>query len=150
MSGNTWPQSSQLAEPLWTDPGVKIGISVRELISTKKKKKKKKKKNTDGEWMNILPKFLQAGEKATTTLWSGDGHRLANAAAIIKLINCRMLEAWQRKMFHLLPGNRQFCLTGSVLSWTLSQCMLFPPHLWWRWNSGHLLASRSKRSLQIL
>ena len=34
LSGNTRPQSSQLAEPLWTDPGVKSGISVRELIST--------------------------------------------------------------------------------------------------------------------
>ena len=33
-SGNTQPQSSQLAEPLWTDPGVKSGISVRVLIST--------------------------------------------------------------------------------------------------------------------
>ena len=32
-SGNTRPQSSQLAEPLWTDPGVKSGISVHELIS---------------------------------------------------------------------------------------------------------------------
>ena len=33
------PQPSQLGEPLWTDPGVKSGISVRKLISTKKKKK---------------------------------------------------------------------------------------------------------------
>ena len=40
-SGNTRPQSSQLAEPLWTDPGVKSGISVREPISISKKKKKK-------------------------------------------------------------------------------------------------------------
>ena len=31
-SGNTRSQSSQLAEPLWTDPGLKSGISVRELI----------------------------------------------------------------------------------------------------------------------
>ena len=35
------PQSSQLAEPLWTGPGIMSGISVRELISTSKKKKKK-------------------------------------------------------------------------------------------------------------
>ena len=28
-SGNTLSQSSQLAEPLWTDPGQKSGISVR-------------------------------------------------------------------------------------------------------------------------
>ena len=41
MSGNTRPQSSQLAEPLWTDPGIKSGISVREIISTLKKKKRR-------------------------------------------------------------------------------------------------------------
>ena len=34
LSGNIWPQSSQLVEPLWTDPGIKSGINVRELIST--------------------------------------------------------------------------------------------------------------------
>ena len=45
-SGNTWSQSSQLAEPLWTDPGLKRGISLRELIPTLKKKKKK---NAGGE-----------------------------------------------------------------------------------------------------
>ena len=32
--------SSQLADPLWTDPGITSGISVRELISTEKKKKR--------------------------------------------------------------------------------------------------------------
>ena len=31
---------NQLAEPLWTDPGLKGGISVRELISNKKSFKK--------------------------------------------------------------------------------------------------------------
>ena len=41
-SGNMRPQLCQLAEPPWTDPGVKSGISVRELISTKKKKREKK------------------------------------------------------------------------------------------------------------
>ena len=39
LSENTRPQSSQLAGPLWTDPGIKSGISVHELISTSKKKK---------------------------------------------------------------------------------------------------------------
>ena len=33
LSGNIRPQSSQLAEPLWTDPDIKSEISVRELIS---------------------------------------------------------------------------------------------------------------------
>ena len=39
-SGNTRSQSSQLAEPPWTDPGLNSGISLYELISTLKKKKK--------------------------------------------------------------------------------------------------------------
>ena len=34
LSGNTRLQPSQLAELLWTDPGLKSGISLRELIST--------------------------------------------------------------------------------------------------------------------
>ena len=34
LSGNIRPRSSQLAEPLWTDPGIKSGISVHELTST--------------------------------------------------------------------------------------------------------------------
>ena len=36
--GNIQPQSSQLAKPLWTDPRINSGISVRELISALKKK----------------------------------------------------------------------------------------------------------------
>ena len=39
LSGNIWPQSSQLAEPLWTDSGIKSEISMRELVFTSKKKK---------------------------------------------------------------------------------------------------------------
>ena len=31
-------RSSQLAEPLWTDPGLKSGISVRKLASTSKER----------------------------------------------------------------------------------------------------------------
>ena len=60
-SGNTRLQSSQLAEPLWTDPGLKSGISVCELISTKKKKKKKA--QAGNELSNILPKSSHAREK---------------------------------------------------------------------------------------
>ena len=36
LSGNTQPQSSQLVEPLRTDPGIKGGINVHELISNEK------------------------------------------------------------------------------------------------------------------
>ena len=40
LSGNTQLHSSQLTEPLWTDPGLKSGIKVGKLISTSKKKSK--------------------------------------------------------------------------------------------------------------
>ena len=59
-SGNTRPQSSELAEPLWTDPGLKSEISVRELISAKKKKKKAQAGN---DLSNILPKSSHARKK---------------------------------------------------------------------------------------
>ena len=42
LSENIRPQSSPLAEPLWTDSGVKSRISARELISATKKEKKRK------------------------------------------------------------------------------------------------------------
>ena len=42
LSGNTRPQSSQLAEAPRTDPGIKSGIGVRKLISALKKINKKK------------------------------------------------------------------------------------------------------------
>ena len=53
LSGNARPKSPQLAEPLWTDPGLKSRISVCELISTLKKKKKA---HAGNKWLSILPK----------------------------------------------------------------------------------------------
>ena len=46
----TLNQSSQLAEPLWTDPGIKSGTSVRELISPPPKKKKRRNAQVGSEW----------------------------------------------------------------------------------------------------
>ena len=65
LLGNSQPQSSQLAEPLWTDPGLKSGISVCELISTSKKQtnKKARKAQAGSEWSNTLPKFMQTRKK---------------------------------------------------------------------------------------
>ena len=57
----TFIQLSQLADPLWTDPGIKSWISVHELISTTKKKKKKA--QARNEWLNIFPKYSQARKK---------------------------------------------------------------------------------------
>ena len=51
----TLGQSSQFAEPLWTDRGLKSGISVRELISTLKQKAQ-----AGNELSNILPKSSHA------------------------------------------------------------------------------------------
>ena len=58
LSGNIQSQSSQLAEPRWTDPVIKSGISVRDLISTLKKNKSAAR--TD--WSNILPKYSPASK----------------------------------------------------------------------------------------
>ena len=59
---NIWPQSSQLAGPLWTDPGMKSGISAQELNSTWKKKRK----SVGGEWMvEHFPQIIASEEKAT-------------------------------------------------------------------------------------
>ena len=52
-SGNSWLQSSQLAEPLWAYPGLKIGINLCELIATLRKKTKA---HAGNELSNILPK----------------------------------------------------------------------------------------------
>ena len=71
LPGNIPRQSSQLAEPLWTDPGVKSGISVRKIISIKTTTTTttttKNKALAGNEWSNILPKSSQARKKSTTT-----------------------------------------------------------------------------------
>ena len=61
-TGNTWSQSSQLAEPLWNYPGLKSGISLRELIFSWKKKKEKA--QAGNELSNILQKYSHARKKA--------------------------------------------------------------------------------------
>ena len=58
-SGNVCPQSSQLAESLWTDPGLKSEIGVCELSPLKKKKK---------------PNPYNQGKNITSNLLFGDTH----------------------------------------------------------------------------
>ena len=50
--------SSQPTEPPWTDPGIKSGIGVGELISNSKEKVQ-----AWNEWLNILPKSSQVKKK---------------------------------------------------------------------------------------
>ena len=57
-SGNTRLQSSQLADPLWTDPGLKSGISARANLHTHTHTKKKA--QAGNEWLNILSNYFQA------------------------------------------------------------------------------------------
>ena len=64
-SRNTQPESSQVAEPLWTDPGSKSEISVRELISAQKKKKKKEKRRRAMNGQTFSPKPRKRGIKAS-------------------------------------------------------------------------------------
>ena len=62
-SGNTRSQLSQLAEPLWTDPGLKSGIRVRELTATFKRKAL-----AGNELSNILLKSSNARKKVPAPL----------------------------------------------------------------------------------
>ena len=64
-SVGTYPETSshetcQLAEPLWTDSGLKSGICAREPMSTSTTTTKAQAGN---EWSNILPKSSQARKK---------------------------------------------------------------------------------------
>ena len=88
-SGNTQPQLSELAEPLWIDPGLKSEFSVCDLISTNykecrrriirrspsprptppnppQKKTPNKPKQTNNNNKKTLKKILACEEKATT------------------------------------------------------------------------------------
>ena len=60
-SGNTLPQSAQLAGPLWTDPGLKSGIVVHN--SCKLFALKKKKMQVGIAIENLPPKLLYVREK---------------------------------------------------------------------------------------
>ena len=79
LSGSTPSQSSQLAEPLWTDPGINSGISVHELISTLKKKKAQ----VGIEWSNILPQILVSEENATKVTTAGLGSVCSTRSTIL-------------------------------------------------------------------
>ena len=64
---NIWPQSSQLAEPLWMDSGLKSGIGMHQLISTSHTHTHTKKKKTQAgtHWSNLPTK----GGKSRLLRW---------------------------------------------------------------------------------
>ena len=59
LLGNARQQSSQLFEPLWTDPVLRSGTDARQQISIKKMKKKKKKQRSRGMICRTFPKNLR-------------------------------------------------------------------------------------------
>ena len=68
-TGNIWPQSSLLTEPLWTDPGLKSGICVCKLISTSRTHTHTNAQEGLNGW--TLPKVLGSKEKAVVTvIWA--------------------------------------------------------------------------------
>ena len=64
MSGNIQPQLFQLAEPLWTDPGIKSGFSVSEVIPTLRKKKERRQEMS----VEYSPKILASEDRDTITM----------------------------------------------------------------------------------
>ena len=63
-------QSSQLAESLWTDAGLKSGTNSRELIFTKKKifkKRHEKRAQAGNNLSNIFPKFSHTRKKSPSS-----------------------------------------------------------------------------------
>ena len=88
--GNARPQSSHLAEPLWNDPGIKSGISVRELISTLEEEEK----SAGGKWMvEHIPRFLANEENATTTNFARQPGQISVLLFDFQLLG-DLLRAW--------------------------------------------------------
>ena len=64
LSENIQPQSCQLAEPLWTDPGLKSGSGVREPTSTSNNNNKKA--QAGNEFSNLSVRSSRAREEKKT------------------------------------------------------------------------------------
>ena len=75
--GTARSQSSQLSEPLWTDPGLQNGIGALDLTSTWKKKKKKRRRETIRP--HFPPESLYRYEKPSTKLFLCQEDRSAPA-----------------------------------------------------------------------
>ena len=107
-SGNTRSQSFQLAEPLWTDPSLKSGINLRELISTLQKKAQ-----AGNELSTILQKSSHARKKPpppppppSVLLSMGQCHRDTSLTGL----NYSMWERWAFSQLCLVRSlNRMTC-----------------------------------------
>ena len=136
-SGNTGPRSPQLTEPLWTDPGLKNGISVRNLISTypppQKKKKKKRRRGMNrrtfpqsqiimtsaADWALLHPPFF---------FWLGlfiylTGRLLLESVPLILPLKLKAKEQRLLKMAKLAVSQKS--LLSASLNWEC--CHSWPP-----------------------
>ena len=80
--GNTHPQSPQLDEPLWTDPGLKSGIGALELISTLKKTQTNRKREMI---RRTFPHNLCTREVTTTIIVNG-------SVALCSRLSCSLIQ----------------------------------------------------------
>ena len=114
LKGNIRPQSSQLAEPLRTDPGMNSGTV--ELVQAKKKKKKKRKREMNGRtFSKILAGEVNASFKrykgplsdchyVDSRLPSAWGKMAVNAQSTSQVISGRRTDwtvAWPVSYTHL-------------------------------------------------
>ena len=96
LSGNIRPQSAQLVEPLWTDPGLRSGISVHELTSTQKQKQKtkKRKRGINGKHSQYYRKRgKKQNQKTPTTITTicCNGASKNVTRVIIRMCSCHAL-----------------------------------------------------------
>ena len=128
-SRNTRSQTPLLAEPLWTDPGLKSGISVCELISTSKQTNKQKQHR---QGMNGQT-FSQNPRKQGKSLYHHvrcSVHLSRVSAFLLEL--CLLLCSFQMKAFCVLTlcvfsstdlvsfGQNCRCAPRVIKSWRLS------------------------------
>ena len=113
--GNTRLQSSQLAEPLWTDPGLKSGFSLRELISTN---------------VEHSPQSLAHEEKATTTTTTSTHTLTPPSIVCTTYILCHHLINSQRvKEWATLPMPMQLETASHRKDWKRISHETFPMFL---------------------
>ena len=101
LSGNTWPQSSQLAESLWTDPGLRV-----ELVSVSWFPLWRQKRSAEGKWIiQPSPQILASEEK--------NHHHLAPVTlSVLSFSACWpfLLNFFQKILQYFSLRDRLFCM----------------------------------------
>ena len=115
-SGNTRPQSSQLVEPLWTDPGLKSGVSVHELISTLRRRKKAQ---AGRELSNNLPNPRTRGKSHHRAWVHWDLDKAGTVLCVKQLENSTIYDVF-------LPGDCSGSEGGAGVRQTIQESSHYP------------------------